>query len=107
MKVLALDKKRSKDYKAGYEYGFKRGVFAAVKVNYYGVIQYLGDKRGWRRESIFEALRWCRKHLEMMQDKDITSLEEVEASIKEEYGIVWNGSDFELVPDWTPPEEKK
>lgn len=88
MNVLGLQKKRSNDYENGYKNGFKVGVKAAVKVLSYQMIQYLGDKRGWKREQIFKALLWLHKHAEMILE-DYTTFDEVVEAVAEEYGIVY------------------
>ena len=88
MKVLGLHKKRTQDYESGYKQGFKTGVNAAVKVLSYQIIQYLGDKRGWCRESIFRCLLWLHKHAEMILE-EYTTFDEVVEAVAEEYGIVY------------------
>mgnify|MGYP006896834360 CR=1 FL=1 len=42
----------------------------------YQIIQYLGDKRGWCRESIFRALLWLHKHAECLLE-DLTTFDEL------------------------------
>ena len=76
----------------------KAGIRTAVKVNLYQVIQYLGDKRGWKRESIMKALLWMHKHAEMLLD-DYTTMPEVEQAVLEEYGIRYNDGNFELLEE--------
>ena len=88
MNVLSCQKKRMEEYQKGYEEGLKKGVKEAVKVNLYQVIQYLGDKRGWKREQIFKALLWLHKHAEMILE-DYTTFDEVVEAVAEEYGIVY------------------
>ena len=76
----------------------KAGIRTAVKVNLYQVIKYLGDKRGWKRESIMKALLWMHKHAEMLLD-DYTTMPEVEQAVLEEYGIRYNDGNFELLEE--------
>ena len=87
MNVLGAVKRRSEDYKKGYDLGFQKGVQVSVRVLMFGLVQYLGDKRGWKRERIFEALQWLHKHAEM-QVEDYTTFDEVVEAVKKEYGIV-------------------
>lgn len=87
MNVLGMAKKRSNDYQNGYSKGFEQGVKAAILINLYQVIQFLGDKRGWKRESIFDALQWLHKHAEMILE-DYTTFSDVRQAVEEEYGIV-------------------
>lgn len=87
MNVLGCPKKRGKDYEQGYDKGFKTGVKVSIKIMMFGVIQFLGDKRGWKRERIFEALQWLHKYAEM-QIEEYTSFKEVVEAVREEYGIV-------------------
>lgn len=96
MNVLACRKKRNQDYMHGYDEGLKVGIRTAVKVNLFQVIQFLGDKRGWKRERIFEAILWMHKHADMLLE-DYTSMPEVEEAVKEEYGIIYDDGNFILL----------
>ena len=96
MNVLACRKKRNQDYLKGYEEGLKIGIKTAVKVNLYQMIQYLGDKRGWKRERIIEAIMWIHKHAEMLLE-DYTTMPEVEQAVLEEYGIKFVDGNFVVV----------
>ena len=98
MNVLTRYKNRSKDFENGYKHGFEEGVKAAVKINLFQVIQYLGDKRGWKRERIFEALLWLYKHAEMILE-DYTTFDEVVEAVKEEYGIIYDNGSFILLDE--------
>lgn len=106
MNVLSVTKKRGKDYQSGYAAGVKAGIKAAVKVLMYAVCQYLGDKRGWKRESIARAILWLHKHC-MMQLKGYTTAKEVEDSVIEEYGIKFEDGTMVFLTgeDWE--KEKK
>ena len=96
MNVLACRKKRNQDYMQGYDEGLKVGIRTAVKVNLFQVIQFLGDKRGWKRERIMEALLWMHKHADMLLE-DYTSMPEVEEAVKDEYGIIYEDGNFILL----------
>lgn len=98
MNVLACRKKRNQDYMSGYDEGVKIGIKTAVKVNMFQMIQYLGDKRGWKRERIVEAILWIHKHAEMLLE-DYTSMPEVEQAVLEEYGIKFADGNFILLED--------
>ena len=98
MNVLGCPKKRKEDYDQGYEKGFETGVSFAIKVILFQVIQYLGDKRGWKPERIFEALMWLHKHAEMMLE-NYTTFNEVVEAVREEYGIVYEDGKFILIND--------
>ena len=98
MNVLACRKKRNDDYMKGYDDGVKNGIKTAVKVNLYQVIQYLGDKRGWKRERIMEALKWLHKHAEMLLE-DYTTMPEVEQAVLEEYGIKFVDGNFVMMEE--------
>lgn len=101
MKAFRHDFKLSNPYfKKGYDLGFKDGVKIAVEVILYSVIQYLGDKRGWKRERIFDALLWLHKHAEMLLE-EYTTFPEVQEAVLEEYGIGFKDGKFILY------EEKK
>lgn len=95
-------KKRQAEYKVAYnegkDDGFKEGVNIAIKVNLYQFAQYLGDKRGWNRYSIFRALRWMEKHANMMLE-NYMSFDGVMNQVKEDYGIVWHDGQFFLLTD--------
>lgn len=98
MNVLACRKKRNDDYMKGYDDGVKNGIKTAVKVNLYQVIQYLGDKRGWKRERIMEAIMWMHKHAEMLLE-DYTTMPEVEQAVLEEYGIKFVDGNFVMMEE--------
>lgn len=98
MNVLACRKKRNDDYMKGYEEGLKKGVQTAVKINLYQVIQYLGDKRGWKRERIMEAITWMHKHADMLLE-DYTTMPEVEEAVLTEYGIKYEDGNFILLEE--------
>lgn len=98
MNILTCAKKRGKDYEKGYADGVTAGIKIAIKVNMLQFIQFLGDKRGWRRESIFAAMQWTHKHAEMILE-DYTTLKEVEEAVKEEYGIIYKDGTFYLLEE--------
>lgn len=98
MKVLDRYKQRSKDFHAGYEKGLQSGINAAIKVMMFSIIQFLGDKRGWKRERIFEGCQWLRKHAVMMNE-ELTSFDEVVEAVREEYGIVERDGKFYLLSE--------
>ena len=95
-------KRRNKDideaYEAGRKKGFDEGVQIAIKVNLFQVIQLLGDKRGWKRERIAEAVKWLVKHADMMLE-DYTTFQEVMDAVKDEYGIVYRDGSFIMLTD--------
>lgn len=98
MKVLACQKKRTQDFENGYKEGVEEGIKVAIKVNLFEVIQFLGDKRGWKRESIFDALQWMHKHAEMILE-NYTTMKEVEEAVKDEYGIVYKDGTFYMLEE--------
>lgn len=98
MNVMQSRKRIARQQERGYEQGFQVGVNAAVKVNMFAVIQYLGDKRGWKRERIFDALQWLHKHAEMILE-ELTTFDEVVEAVKEEYGIIEEDGVFYLLSD--------
>lgn len=49
-------------------------------------IQFLGDKRGWKPESICKAMQYCVSHAESIVG-GWTTLEEAEEDIADRYGI--------------------
>lgn len=98
MNVLGCIKKRGKDYQQGFDAGVKEGIKVAIKVNLFQVIQFLGDKRGWKRERIMDALLWIHKHAEMLLE-DYTTFPEVEEAVLEEYGIKYDNGSFILLEE--------
>lgn len=102
MNVMGCIKKRTKDYEQGYEKGYEagrvEGVKFAVKFLLYSMIQFLGDKRGWTRESIFKAILWVHKHAEMINE-ELTTFDEVMEAVKDEYGIVFDDERFVLLQE--------
>ena len=98
MKCLDRYKHRNSDFRSGYDKGVADGISIAIKVLMYQVIQYLGDKRGWTRESIFKALMWMHKHSEMLLE-ELTTFDEVVEAVKEEYGIIYEDGAFKLIDE--------
>lgn len=96
MNVMSVQKQRKKDYVEGYEAGRKEGVRQCVEFMIYSMIQFLGDKRGWKAERIMQAVSWIAKHA-MMIDEDLTTYEEVQEAVKEEYGIILKDGRFCLI----------
>ena len=47
---------------------------------------YLGDKRGWTRDSIYRAIKWIEKYAVMINE-DYTTYKEAEEALLEDYGI--------------------
>lgn len=96
-------KKRAAEYEKGYQdgndAGFKDGVQIAIKVMMFQFAQFLGDKRGWNRHSIFRAMRWLNKHADMMIE-DYMSFDGVMNQVREEYGIVYDNDQFMLMSDF-------
>jgi len=105
MNILACQKKRSQDYAKGHDDGVKDGIRVAIKVIMFGIVQYLGDKRGWKRERIFEALQWLQKYANM-QVENYTTFKEVVEAVKDEYGITENDGIFYLLTDEGMKNEK-
>lgn len=99
MNVLGCVKKRTRDYEKGFEDGRIEGVKQAVKFLLYGVVQYLGDKRGWTRESIFKAIMWLNKYAIMISEEYTTFPETMDA-VREEYGIAFVDGNFVYLEDW-------
>lgn len=98
MNVMSVQKKRSKDFEAGYKKGREVGIHQATIVNVFQFIQYLGDKRGWKRERIFDAILWIHKTAECVVE-DLTTFPEIMEAVKEEYGIVLDGDKFCLLSE--------
>lgn len=98
MNILACQKKRSQDYAKGHDDGVKDGIRVAIKVIMFGVVQYLGDKRGWKRERIFEALQWLQKYAEM-QVEEYTTFHEVVDAVETEYGIIEKDGIFYMLQE--------
>lgn len=99
MKVLNCVKARKKDWADGFEEGRKEGVRMAVEFIMFSVIQFLGDKRGWKRERIMEAVKWIAKHANMIEEEYTTFPEVVEA-VRDEYGIVYQDGAFGMIENW-------
>ncbi len=85
-------------YDAGFNAGREDGIKVAIKVNLFQIIQYLGDKRGWKRERIAEGLKWLVKHADMMLE-DYTTFKEVVDAVREEYGIIYQDGQFIMLTD--------
>ena len=96
MNVLSVQKQRRKDYVDGYAAGRKDGCRQCVEFMIYSMIQYLGDKRGWKPERIMEAVAWIAKHAAMI-DEELTTYTEVQEAVKEEYGIILKDGSFCLM----------
>ena len=95
MNVLSRFKQQEKDDKRAFEKGRAEGVREAVQFILFSVIQFLGDKRGWKPERIMEAVVWIQKHA-MMVDEGYTTFSEVVEAVREEYGIVYENGVFSL-----------
>ena len=80
-------KRRRTDYNGGYVDGTRDGVRKAVEFMMYSMIQYLGDKRGWKRERLFEAVKWIAQHAIMISE-DLTTFPEVVQAVHDKYGII-------------------
>lgn len=93
MNIMQCRKKRGQDYKSGFEDGVRQGVKESIKYILMAVVQYLGDKRGWKREQIFRAILWLQKHAVMILE-DYTTFPEVVEAVKEEYGILYEDNNF-------------
>ena len=98
MTVMGALKKRGADYQRGHEDGVKDGVQTAVRLllTQFGI--YLGDKRGWKRERIFDAILWIHKHATMIIE-GYTTFEEEAADLAADYGIVYEDGNFSLLTD--------
>ena len=108
MNIMSTYKHRKQDYKQGFDAGVEQGVRESIHYILMAVIQYLGDKRGWKRERIFEAIKWLQKHAVMLLEEYTTFPEVVEA-VKNEYGILYEDNNFILLPDeeWQSEGAKK
>ena len=89
-------KKRQAGFQEGFEEGRKAGVNQCVEFMMFSMIQYLGDKRGWKRERIMEAIQWIAKHA-IMIDENYTTYPEVRDAVKEDYGIICQDGRFILL----------
>ncbi len=98
MKCFNRYKHRNSDFQSGYDKGVTDGVKESIKYIMMAVIQYLGDKRGWKREAIFKAIQWMQKHATMILE-DYTTFPEVVEAVKEEYGILYDDGHFIFLPD--------
>ena len=98
MNVLKTYKNRRKDYEDGFNAGVEQGIRESIKYILMAVIQYLGDKRGWKRERIFSAIMWLQKHAVMILE-DYTTFDEVIEAVKDEYGILYEDNNFVFLPD--------
>ena len=98
MNVLTSYKNRKKDYQSGFDAGVEQGVRESIHYILMAVIQYLGDKRGWKRERIFDAILWLNKHAVMLIE-EYTTFPEVADAVKDEYGIVYDDGRFILLPE--------
>ena len=95
MNCLDRFKKQQKADKSAFENGRDEGVRQAVQFILFSVIQYLGDKRGWKPERIMEGVSWIHKHA-MMIDEGYTTFDEVMEAVEEEYGIKYENGVFSL-----------
>lgn len=94
MKTLKTRREEAvRAYEQGYADGRAAGVGQAVEFNLYSMIQYLGDKRGWKPARIEEAIRWIHKHA-MMIYEELTTFDEVKEAVWEEYGIKFEDGKF-------------
>ena len=59
----------------------------AVKFMLIAFALYLGDKRGWTRDSICKAIKWIEKYAVMINE-DLTTYKEAEEALLEDYGII-------------------
>jgi len=102
MDAWKAKKKYVKEIQDAYDEGMKagrdEGIAVAIKVNLFQIIQFLGDKRGWKRESIADALRWLVKHADMMLE-DYTTFKEVVDAVRDEYGIVYRDGQFIMLTE--------
>ena len=108
MNILQSMRKRNEQQQKGYQEGFAAGVAIAIKVNLFAIIQFLGDKRGWKRESIFDCLLWLHKHAEMILE-DYLTFDSVREQVEDEYGIVEDNGIFSLLPEkeWQEAVKRK
>ena len=98
MNVMTTYKHRKQDYKKGFDDGVKEGVRCSIQDILFAVIQYLGDKRGWKRERIMEAIKWLNKHAAMLIEDYLTFPDVVE-QVRDEYGILYKDGAFYMLSD--------
>ena len=65
----------------------------AVEYMILAFVQYLGDKRGWKQNSLCEAIKYCFSHAEAIAEK-YTTLEEAREDVWETYGIKFENGSF-------------
>lgn len=98
MNVLGPIKKRSKEYHAGFEAGRKMGVQQATIVLIMFFVQFLGDKRGWKRERIFDAIIRIQSNAESVSG-EWTTFPEVVDAVRKDYGIIYQDGKFCLLSE--------
>lgn len=97
MNVLNCKKKTAID--KAYEDGKREGVNNAVQFMLYAFIQYFGDERGWKTESVLKGIRRIHRKATMILE-DYTTYEEIKEAVKDEYGIVIKDGQVKFDPKW-------
>lgn len=101
MNVLNCIKKTEaeKAYEKGKAEGKQEGVNNAVQFMLYAFVQYFGDERGWKTESVLKGIRRIHRKATMILE-GYTSYQEIKDAVKEEYGIVIEDGQIKFDPSW-------
>lgn len=82
-----LNCKKKTDKQRAYDEGYNQGLRDATEYMLYSYIQFFGDERGWKTESILNGIKRIHRKATMILE-DYTTYEEVKDAVKDEYGIV-------------------
>ena len=94
-----LNCKKKTDKQRAYDEGYNQGLRDATEYMLYSYIQFLGDERGWKTESILKGIKRIHRKATMILE-DYTTYEEVKEAVKEEYGIVIEDGQVKFDSKW-------
>lgn len=94
-----LNCKKKTDKQRAYDEGYNQGLRDATEYMLYSYIQFFGDERGWKTESILKGIKRIHRKATMILE-DYTTYEEVKEAVKEEYGIVIEDGQVKFDSKW-------
>lgn len=68
----------------------RQAIIDTLHFNVIQFIQFLGDKRGWKQESLIQMCKYIISHAESIEG-EYTTFKEAEEDVWERYGIKWDG----------------
>lgn len=99
IKKTEAEKAYEKGYEKGKAEGKQEGVNNAVQFMLYAFVQFFGDERGWKTESVLKGIRRIHRKATMILE-DYTTYQEIKDAVKEEYGIVIENGQVRFDPKW-------